>query len=129
MPADPSILAGYRRAFARRGQPVLVRRVSGDAPNVATFDAAVTAIVMSYTPQPDVMAVKPEGGITQGDRLVIVLADDLANERFPLPVAKNDKIVLLDPVSGVQGEVLNVTDPDPYKRALGGAIELKAEGV
>lgn len=126
--SDPSILAGYRRALLRRGQPVLVRRVSGDAPNVATFDAAVTAIVMSYTPQPDVMAIKPEGGITQGDRMVIVIADDLATVRFPLPVIKNDKIVLLD-ASGNPVEVLNVTDPDPYKRALGGAIELKAEGV
>lgn len=126
--SDPGILAGYRRALARRGQPVLVRRVSGDAPNVATFDAPVSAIVMSYTPQPDVMNIKPEGGITQGNRTVILLVDDLAAVRFPLPVAKNDKIVLLDD-TGAQIEVLNVTDPDPYKRALGGAIELRAEGM
>lgn len=126
--SDPGIVAAYRRALARRGQPVLVRRVSGDAPNVATFDAAVTAVVMDYAPQGDVLAVKPEGGITQGDRLVILLTDDLAALQWPLPVQKNDKIVLLDDV-GNEVESLNVTKPDPYKRALGGAIELRAEGV
>jgi hypothetical protein len=40
--SDPAILAGYRRALARRGQPILVRRVTGDAPRAATYDAAVT---------------------------------------------------------------------------------------
>jgi hypothetical protein len=83
---------------------------------------------MDYQPQPDVMSVKPEGGITEGARLVIVLTDDLAARSFPLPVAKNDKIVLLG-AAGNPVESLNVTDPDPFKRALGGAIELKAEGV
>ena len=47
---DANAVAGYRRAIARRGQPVIVRRVNGDVPNTATFDARVQAI--SWTTWP-----------------------------------------------------------------------------
>jgi hypothetical protein len=120
---DPSMLGAYRRAMKRRGVAIVMRRVSGDAPNASTFDAPVIVILTAYQPEQDVMAVKPEGGISQGLRSVIVLQDDLQDQRFPLPVQKNDKVVL------DTGEVLNVTEVDPYKRALASAIELKVEGV
>ena len=55
--------------------------------------------------------------------MVIVMAGDLASKRFPLPLKKNDKIIL------ESGEELNVIEVDANKRAVAGAIELKASGV
>jgi hypothetical protein len=142
--SDPNVVAGYRRAIARRGQWVILRRISGQAPHAAVFDAMVRAIVMDYRPQSEVMAVKREGGITQGGRNVIVMRDDLAEKRFPLPVKKNDKLILLerDRVNQEQTEIalpdgtllyesdaLNISDPDPNKRGLADAIDFIAGGV
>jgi hypothetical protein len=64
------------------------------------------------------------GAVPQDDRLVIVMADDLAAAAFPLPVAKGDLIVL-----SLSAEQLMVTRVDPYKRAFAGAIELTAAGI
>ena len=52
------------------------------------------------------------------------MATDLANARFPLPVRKNDRIIIVD-----TGDELNVVDVDGFKRAVAGAIERKAAGV
>jgi hypothetical protein len=124
---DANALAGYRRAIARRGQPVIVRRVNGDAPNTATFDARVPAIVMDYVAKQPVAGVKPEGDITLGARNVILLEDDLRQKRFPLPVTKNDKVIVL----GIEGEdeELNIMELDPNKRRIAGAIDIVAEGA
>jgi hypothetical protein len=119
---DQTAIAGYRRAMARRGEPVIVRRVNGIAPNAAIFDANVTGIVMDYLAKGDVLTVQPEGGITLGARNVIVLESDLVAARFPLPVTKNDKVV-------VQGEELNIISVDPSKRGIAGALDIVAEGV
>ena len=119
---DPNALAGYRRALARRGVSVTVRRITGEAPNATTFDATVTALVMDYVPKAPVADVRPEGEITLGARNVIVLADDLAAASFPLPVQKHDKVV-------VDGEELDVMSVDPNKRGIADAIELVAQGV
>jgi hypothetical protein len=133
--SDPNAVAGYRRMLARRGQPVIVRRINGDAPNVGLFEARVPAVVMDYQPKPPVGSVKPEGDITLGGRNVIVMANDLAALRFPLPLQKNDKVVVNpDPSqlgTGVANgdEELNVVAVDPYKRSIGGAIDLVAEGA
>lgn len=132
---DPNALAGYRRAFLKRGQTVLVRRVSGAAPNSATFDARVTAIVMDYVPKSPVDNLQPEGAVTLGSRNVIVIADDLAQANFPLPVIKNDKIVInaveaqLGGGSKAGDEELNIINVDPNKRGVAGAIDIVAEGV
>jgi hypothetical protein len=132
---DPNAVAGYRRALARRGQQVIVRRISGDAPNAVTFDARVAAIVMDYQPKQPVSEIKPEGGITLGARNVIVLTADLVAARFPLPVTKNDKVVtnpsaaLLGRGTAAGDEELNIIAVDPYKRGIAGAIDIVAEGV
>lgn len=118
---DPNAVAGYREAIAVRGEAVTFRRKTGQAPNVQEFDAPVMAIVMNYQVQPDVMPVMPEGGVTLGDKMIIVLAADLADKNFPLPLRKNDKAL-------VQGEWLNVETLDPSKRGIAGAIEVHAKG-
>lgn len=130
MTSDPSIVAAYRRAFARQGVavPISLRRITGFAPNTATVSADIVAIVRDYVPDTTVVAetgfaASKQGAITQGDRVIIVMADDLAQKRFPLPVRKNDRIML------PSGDVLNVIAVDAAKRAAAGAIELKAAGV
>jgi hypothetical protein len=120
---DPAMQAAYRRALARTGETVTVQRVSGTAPRTATFSASVKANVQSYAPETNEVS---EGGYgssqigatTQSQRKVIVVAEDLAAARFPLPVQKNDRVMLAD------GTKCNVTGVDAHKRQLAGAIEL-----
>lgn len=127
---DPAIVAAYSRAFARSSVQVAIKRITGFAPNpTASETAIVRAIVRDY--QPDTMQVAQMGlaatkigAITEGDRLVIVLACDLAAQRFPLPLKKNDRVLLI-----ATGDELNVVSIDANKRAAAGAIELKAAGV
>lgn len=129
MAADPAIVAAYRRALQKAGVSVTVTRINGFAPNAVTFSAEkIPAIVRNYTPDGTVVeqtgfAASKVGAISQGDRMVIVMADDLAQAGFPLPLKKNDRIGLST------GDVLNVTEVDALKRAAGGAVECKAAGV
>ncbi len=128
--SDPGIVAAYEAAFATCGIQVAVKRVTGFAPNpTASFTAVVTAIVRDY--QPDTTqpaqsgyASTKVGSITEGDRLVILMASDLAAARYPLPMQKNDKIIIVE-----TGDVMNVVDVDAYKRTVAGAIELKTASV
>lgn len=115
-------LAGYRRAIHARGEFVTVRRISGVAPNATVFNANVRAIVMDYKPQTPVMKVDPEGAVTLGARTIIVLDADLRDASYPLPISKNDKVV-------VRGEELNIMSVDPNTRNVAGAVEIVAEGV
>jgi hypothetical protein len=129
MAIDPNAQAAYRRARDKVGIEVTFVRQFGAAPKAKTFSAKVTAVVRNYTPdgasvgRTDSSSSK-QGAITQGDREIIVLAEDLATKRFPLPVKKNDKVVLVD-----TGEQLNIVAVDALKRAMAGAIECKASGV
>lgn len=127
--SDPAVLAGYRRALARAGRLVTIERWIGQPPNrVLSAGAEVKAIVRDYTPDGQVVgqsgygAGRP-GAITEGDRFVLMLEDDLKAKRFPLPLQKHDKVRLAPDI------LLDVVLVDPYKRAVAGAIELKAAGV
>jgi hypothetical protein len=127
MAVDPAIRDAYRRALARAGQSVTFVRNVGVAPNITQVSATVTARVMTYIP--DTAAVGRTdfsasrlGTITQADRKIIVLADDLANAGFPVPLQKNDKAIVV-------GETLNVVSVDPNTRELAGAVELVVAGV
>jgi hypothetical protein len=82
---------------------------------------------MDYVAKQPVADVKPEGDITLGARNVILLEDDLRQKRFPLPVTKNDKVIVL----GAEGEdeELNIMEFDPNKRRIAGAIDIVAEGA
>lgn len=126
--SDPRMVTAYRRALALKGIPVVVTRVTGFAPNTVTFSSTLMAIVENYTPDSTAVAEtgfssSKVGAISQGDRMVILMSDDLVQQNFPLPLQKNDKIAL------PTGDVLNVEQVDSYKRALAGAIELKATGI
>lgn len=130
---DLGAQAAYRNALAvAGGQAVIFRRVNGQAPNTARFDALVTAIFRAYRPAGVIGAAIGEGAITEGVREFIVLEDDLAAARFPLPLAKNDKVIPGEIVNGsfVPGkEVFNITEVDAGTRVFAGAIEGRATGV
>lgn len=129
---DPSAQAAYRNAIDLAGQPVIFRRISGQAPNTARFDAQVTAIFRAYQPTGAIGAAAGGGAITEGLREFIVLSDDLVDARFPLPLAKNDKIIPGMIVNGsfVPGnEQFNISEVDAGTRFFAGAIEGKAIGV
>jgi hypothetical protein len=121
-PLRAAATAAYHHSIWRRGEKVTFRRISGQAPNVQVFDAVVIAIVKSYQPRPSPMPVEPEGAITLGDKMVIVLDEDLRRQQFPLPLRKNDKVF-------VKGEWLNIERLDRSKRGVAGAIELHAKGA
>ena len=128
MTADPAIVEAYRRAMQRNPVKVRVVRISGQAPNAVPFAVEVTAIVRDVMPDTTAVAqagysASKVGAVTQADRLVILLADDLRAKGFPLPMKKHDRIMLSE------DDVLDVVDVDPFKRAIAGAIELKAAGV
>lgn len=126
---DPAMRGAYVRALARRGQAVTVQRITGTAPRTVTFSATVTALVEDDPPDTNDVritgygATKP-GAISQTSRSVTLMASDLASARFPVPVQKNDKIILSS-----TGEKLNVTEVDMHKRALAGAVTLTGVGV
>jgi hypothetical protein len=118
-----------RRAIAKRGEGVTFTRVSGLAPVSFSFSADLTAIVMKYAPDGGAASrqgygANELGGVTQGDRLVILMTQDLCDARYPLPVRKDDKITL-----SRTGEELTVVSVDASKRGIAGAIEIEAVGV
>jgi hypothetical protein len=125
---DAAMQAAYRNAIGLTGELVTFQRISGTAPRTVMFSAQVMANVQAYTPD----TVEPSeagyssaqpGGITQTDRKVIFIAEDLAAKRFPLPVQKNDKIALAN------GEKLNVTGVDAHQKQVAGAIVVTAAGI
>ncbi len=127
---DPSAVAAYRQALRVAGVGVTVQRESGYAPNVVVVASAnVTAAVRQVAPDGTSTSQAGIGAgvmgvVDQADRLVILLAADLAAQGFPLPVVKGDQVLLPD-----SAERLNVTRVDAYKRRLAGAIEIYAAGV
>lgn len=108
----------YKRALDLVGEAVIVRRYTGTGQNRPKFDAAVMARVVDYE------ARELIGGIQQGDRKVILLAEDLARAQFDLPLVKGDKVV-------VRGKELNIEAPDDSTRRVAGVVvayELQVRG-
>jgi hypothetical protein len=114
--------AGYRRALVARGVPVKFRRVTGAAPNTQSFFADVAAIVLTETAAKAEGTFALAGEMAENDRLLIVVADDLAHKRFPLPLVEGDQVLLL-------GEWTNLVKVDPLSRAFAGAIVAIAKGI
>jgi hypothetical protein len=126
---DPSAVAFMRQAIDAVGVPIVLQRVFGYAPNATTFSVNLTARVAKVTA--DSGAVSREGGsasapgaVTQNDRTVRIMADDLAASRFPLPVVKGDKVILPP-----GGDAFDVSEVDPFTFAMAAAIELTVTGV
>jgi hypothetical protein len=110
--------ASYRRMMAVAGETVLIRRYTGTGANRPRFDAEVRARVTEYEPKELV------GGIEQGDRKVVLLAEDLERAQFATPLRKGDKAV-------VRGKELNIEAPDNNTRRVQGeliAYELQVRG-
>lgn len=108
----------YRRAFDSYGEEVLIRRYFGTGASRSKFEVKVRARISSYTPQELV------GTIIQGDEKVIVLVEELKVRQFPLPLVRNDKVVL-------EGRELNIEAPDMNTRKIGNeliAYELQVRG-
>lgn len=98
----------YRKAISDVGEIITLRRiVAGGAP----IEAEVRARVTGYQPAELV------GGIKQGDRRVIVLAEDVEATGFPTPFSTggSDKTV-------VGGKALNIEVVDDSTRRVGGAL-------
>ena len=106
-----------------------MQRTTGFAPDAITVSVALDAFILSVTPnstetaQAGLSASSP-GAIGQNDRLVIVMAQDLSNAGFALPVVVGDQVTLPN-----SAEILAITRVDAYKRAVAGAIELTCAGV
>jgi hypothetical protein len=108
----------YRRMMTLVGETVVIRRYTGTGANRPRFDAEVIARVTDYEPSELV------GTIIQGDRKVIVLAEDLTSAQFPTPIKKGDKVV-------ARGKELNIEAPDDNSRRIQGELiawELQVRG-
>jgi hypothetical protein len=105
----------YRRML---NQTITVRRYTGTGTSRPKYEAEVLARVTGFEPHDLV------GLALQGDRRVILLADDLAATQFPTPLLKGDKVV-------VRGRELNIEAPDDSTRRVGDvliAYELRVRG-
>ena len=108
----------YRRFFDDRGENVLIRRYYGIGNNRSKFEVEVKARVFDYAPQELI------GTIIQGDVKALVLVEDLENKQFPVPILKNDKVI-------IQGKELNIEAVDRNTRKVMGelmAYELQVRG-
>lgn len=113
-----AIRASYKRAIDMVGEPVIFRRYTGTGQNRPSFDATVRARVIDYT------AAELIGGIVQGDRRLIVLAEDLIAAQVPLNLRKGDRVV-------VRGKELNIEGVDDNTRRVNGvliAFDLQVRG-
>lgn len=109
----------YRRMIDDVGEPIIIRRHTGAGIAHPHFDVTVRARVTGYEPNELV------GGIIQGDRKIIVLAQDLIDAQLALPILSSDKAV----VRG--GPDLAIIKPDDSTRRVHGvliAYELTARG-
>lgn len=108
----------YRRAMDVAGETILIRRYAGAGANRPRFDAPVRARVMDYVPHELI------GSIVQGDRKLIVLAEDMVAAQIPLDLraGTNDKVV-------VRGRELTIKAVDDSTRRIRGeliAFEIQA---
>lgn len=90
-------------------EKVLVKRYVGTGQNRSYFEIEVRARVMGFVPS------DLTGNIIQGDRRIILFADDLLDKGFVLPITINDQIV-------VRGRELAVTKPDDSTRRINGVL-------
>lgn len=108
----------YRRDMEEIGEKVIIRRYFGTGTNRNKFEVEILARVIGYGPQELV------GTIQQGDQKLIILVKDLETFQFPLPLIKNDKVI-------VRGKELNIEAADGNTRRINGkliAYELQVRG-
>ena len=104
-----ALKASYRRAMNEAGETVKIRRYTGAGSNRPWFECEVMARVTGFEPEELV------GAIVQGDRKLIVLAEDLIAAQFPLPIVKGDRAI-------VRGKELNIEAADDSTRRVAGVL-------
>jgi len=119
------IKADYRLHLNEEGELITVRRYTGTGTNRPKIDRTALARVVGYSPQ------ELAGTIQQGDRRLIVLADDVTMpttdsppQTLTLPITSTDKIVL-------RGKELQIIAVDDSTRRVKGvliALEIQARG-
>jgi hypothetical protein len=87
-------LDSRRRLLARRGRPMLLRRQA--TPGVFT-DVIVQGTDRAYKPEQE------PGDIRQGDRMVSILADEIAAAGWPGPPRARDRIDIDGRSNGIEG--------------------------
>jgi hypothetical protein len=110
--------ATYQRMLGGNFEQVLIRRYAGAGTSRPRFDGPASARVVDYKPEQLV------GSVQQGDRKLIVMAEDLEKVQWPTPIRKNDKAV-------VNGKELNIEGVDDHTRRINGvliAYELQVRG-
>lgn len=108
----------YRRMMDAVGEEIVIRRYTGTGESRVYFDAPVRARVTGFEPHEIV------GIIQQGDRKVILLAEDMAAAQIPYELGNGDRVV-------VRGEELNIEGANDNTRRVQGvliAIELQVRG-
>lgn len=93
------IKSQYRRTIARQGEAVVFRRFTGSGPNRPELNVEIRGRVTGYEPK-DMIA-----GIQQGDRKVLVLAEDLILKNIR-SVTNSDFLV----VRGRQCAIFSIDD-------------------
>lgn len=104
--------------IAAVGEDVRLRRYSGTGGSRSPTDFTVKARVTSY------QAHDLVGSLQEGDRKLIMLAEDVEESGFETPILSSDKVV-------VRGRELQVIAPDDSTRRVGGvliAYELTVRG-
>lgn len=105
----------WRRRIKNDGETITLRRGA----SVGGHAVYVIARVMGYAPDELI------GGITQGDRKIFVLAEDVEAGGFPLPFKPGSDSVL------VRGNKLTIQSVDDNTHRIGGvliAYEIRATG-
>jgi hypothetical protein len=106
MNAD-AVKASYARALTDR---IIIRRYTGAGTTRPRFDVEdLRARVTGYAPHELV------GSIQQGDRKVIVLADDLLGRGIALPLTKGDRCV-------IRGQECAIEAVDSNSRRVGATL-------
>ncbi len=112
------IKSRYRRALRQHGEPVLLRRVTGTGANQPQMRWELRGWVQGYQPH-DLI-----GGIVQGDRKVILLAEDVIRAQIGLPITTGDSLI----VRGRQLAIGSVDDSTHRDGTELVAFELKVTG-
>jgi len=108
----------YRDQISEHGETIAIRRYTGTGTDRTPTDRPCLARVMGYMPEELV------GNIVQGDRKIIVLAEDLDGESPPFVITKSDKAM-------VRGRELAIMAIDDSTRRIAGtliAYELTGRG-
>ncbi|MGE0290268.1 MAG: hypothetical protein AB7P16_28635 [Bradyrhizobium sp.] len=106
----------YRRQIARHGETVTLRRINSSP--TAPTNRDVRARVLGYTPDELV------GEVQQGDRKIIVLAEDMGSFPVPFRERSTDRVI-------VRGAELAIQAVDDSTRRVAGeliAYEIRARG-